>query len=267
MMNKNILLVLGGFFTILFFLIVLVPPSSNTAYSQAFYYTPTPQSDGRIVYIVKANDTCQSIALKNNIDIQVLRELNNLTFSTERDECQFIREGQELLIGVLQASTPTPTSPVPLEPSPTPFKGNGTICIFLFNDSNGNALAEETEIGLGGGQVSITDPLSRVNLTGATIEGTAEGSEALCFEDIPEGQYSISVAIPEGYNPTTVLNFTLDLGAGDSSTIDFGAQPSSRLRPPLSGDGSPSPLLAVLGLFFIAAGVGLWFYLRKISRA
>ena len=262
-MNKKILLILGVFCAAMLFLIMLVPPASDTAFSQAFYYTPTPQSDGRIVYIVKANDTCLSISLKNSISEQILRELNNLTYSTERDDCLFIREGQELLIGVLQASTPTPTSSVPLAPSPTPFKGNGTICIFLFNDTNGNALAEETETALAGGQVSITDPLSRVNLTGATLDTGG----ALCFEDVPEGQYSISVAIPEGYNPTTVMNFTLNLGAGDSSTVDFGAQPSSRLRPNSSGGSTPSPLLAVLGLFFIAVGVGLWFYLRKISRA
>ena len=204
-MNKKFLPALGIFAAALLVLVWLAAPTSASVYSQAFYYTPTPQSDGRIVYIVKAGDTCLSIALKNGISDQVLRELNNLTFSTERDECQFIREGQELLIGVLQASTVTPTSSVPLAPSPTPFMGNGTICVYLFNDTNGNALAEETEIGLGGGQVSITDPLNRVNLTGATLEGTAEGSEALCFEEIPEGQYSISVAIPEGYNPTTVM--------------------------------------------------------------
>lgn len=261
-MNKKNLFVLGIFCATLLLLLILVTPAPDSAYSQAFYYTPTPQSDGRIVYIVKANDTCQSIALKNNIDIQALRELNNLTYSVERDECQFIREGQELLIGVLQASTPIPTSPVPLEPSPTPFKGNGTICVLLFNDSNGNALAEETETALAGGQVSITDPLNRVNQTGATLDT----GDPLCFEDIPEGQYSISVAIPEGYNPTTVMNFTLNLRAGDSSTIDFGAQPSSRLRPAISGEGTTSPLLAVLGLFFIAAGLGLWFYLRKLTR-
>jgi len=262
-MNKKLPLILGMLCATMLFLLVLVTPAPDSAYSQAFYYTPTPQSDGRIVYIVKAGDSCISIALKNGISDQMLRELNNLTFSTERDDCQFIREGQELLIGVLQASTVTPTSSVPLEPTPTPLKGNGTICIFLFNDINGNALAEENEVGLAGGQVSITDPLSRVNLTGATLEGT----EALCFEEIPDGRYSISVAIPEGYNPTTVMTFTLNLNAGDSSTIDFGAQPSSRLRPAASAGESPSPLLAVLGLFFIAAGVGLWFYLRKISRA
>ena len=238
---------------------MLFASNPKTAFSQAFYYTPTPGIDGRILYTVKENDTCISIALKNGISEEQLRQLNNL----QANDCMAIRPGQQLLIGVRQENTPTPTSAVPLTPSPTPIKGNGTICIFLFNDTNGNAMAETGEPPLASGQVSITDQLSRVNLTGATLDT----GDPLCFENIPEGDYNLSVAIPEGYNPTTSMNYKLALGAGDSATVDFGAQPGSRLITSASEGSRPSLLLAVLGLFFIAAGLGLWFYVRRMSRS
>ena len=108
--------------------------------------------------------------------------------------------------------------------------------------------------------MSVTNRLNTVNLTGIT---DASG-DALCFSDIPEGDYNVSVAIPEGYNPTTVMNYAIAIGAGEVSTIDFGAQPGSGLHPAFSEE-HPSPLLLVLGVFFIAAGVGLWFYTKKIA--
>ncbi len=232
--------------------------SPQVAYSQAFYYTPTPGVDGRILYTVSENDTCISIALKNGISEQQLRELNNL----QGDDCNFLIPGKQLLIGVRQENTPTPTSAVPLTPSPTPIRGNGTICIFLFNDTNGNALAETGELPLANGQVSITDQLNRVNLTGATLDT----GDPVCFENIPEGDYNLSIAIPEGYNPTTSMNYQLALNAGDSATVDFGAQPGSRLITVAAEGSRPSALLAVLGIFFIAVGAVLWFYVRRMAR-
>lgn len=258
-MKINRILSASGLLLAVFFIIFLLFTSTpRTAYSQAFYYTPTPGADGRILYTVKENDTCISIALKNGISEQQLRELNNL----QANDCMAIRPGQQLLIGVRQENTPTPTSAVPVTPSPTPIKGNGTICIYLFNDTNGNAMAETGEPPLAKGQVSITDPLSRVNLTGATLDT----GEPTCFENIPEGDYNISVAIPEGYNPTTVMNYKLTLNAGDSATVDFGAQPSSRLITSAAEGPRPSILMAVLGIFFIAVGVGLWVYVRRMSH-
>jgi len=244
-----------GLFALVFLgLLFLLPTTASAPMPQAAIATPTPGEDGRITYIVKENDTCISIALTMGITENELRELNNL----QGDECQFLFVGQELIIR--QALTPTPTQEATAAPTPTPFAGNGTICIFLFIDENGNALAEETELPLAGGAVSVTNRLGTVNETGTT---DASG-DPICFADIPEGDYNISVAIPEGYNPTTVMNYALTLGAGEISTVDFGAQPSSALRPAF-GEEQPSPLFLVLGIFFIAAGVGLWFYVRRMA--
>lgn len=255
-MMKKILQAIGLFFIALMFLVLLAPSAARSIQAQAVISTPTPGADGRILYVVKENDTCISIALTMGITEQQLRENNNL----EGDDCQFLFVGQELLIAIKEADTPTPTSEAPAAPTPTPFKGNGTICIYLFNDENGNALAETTELPLAGGAVSVTNRLGTVNQT----DTTADTGESLCFAEIPEGDYNISVAIPEGYNPTTVMNYALTLGAGEVSTINFGAQPGSGLRQTFQED-RPSPLFLVLGLFFVAVGVGLWFYVRRMA--
>ena len=254
MIRKN-MRAFGLLSIILFLIIMLVSTTASAPRPQAVISTPTPQADGRIIYIVKENDTCISIALLMGISEQELRELNNLG----AEDCQFIYPGQELLIGILEEATPVPTTEATAAPTPTPFKGNGSICIYLFIDENGNALLEETELPLDGGVVSVTDRLNTINLTGTT---DASG-DALCFSDLPEGDYNISVAIPEGYNPTTVMNYAITIGAGEVSTIDFGAQPGSGLRPEFSEE-SPSLLFLVLGIFFIGAGVWLWFYVRRM---
>ena len=115
--------------------------SGSHPLSQAFYFTPTAQPDGRILYTVNEGENCQSIAIKNGIDEGQLRALNNL----QGDDCLYLQIGQQLLIGVLEEPTATSEQEVTPEPSPTPIKGNGTICIYLFNDENGNAMPEETE--------------------------------------------------------------------------------------------------------------------------
>ncbi len=255
-MIRKIIRAFGLLSVVLILIIIMIPTTASAPIPQAVISTPTPQADGQIIYIVKENDTCISIALLMGISEQELRELNNL----EGDDCDFLWVGQELLVGIKEEDTPVPTTEVTTAPTPTPFKGNGSICIYLFNDENGNALAEETEQPLAGGAVSVTDRLNTINLTGTT---DASG-DSICFSEIPEGDYNISVAIPEGYNPTTVMNYAIEIGAGEISTIDFGAQPGSGLHPAFSEE-STSPLLLVLGIFFIGAGVGLWFYVRKMA--
>ena len=256
-MEKKIHRILGVFAVSIISIVVLVQTTVAAPLPQAVISTPTPGEDGRIIYIVKENDTCISIALIMGISEQELRELNNL----EAEDCQFLFVGRELLVGIKPEDTPVPTSEAILEPTATPFKGNGSVCVYLFNDENGNALAEENEIALAGGAVSVSNRLNTVNLTGTTDDS----GEALCFAEIPEGDYNISVAIPEGYNPTTVMNYALTIGAGEISTVDFGAQPGSGLRP-IVGEEPPSILMLGLGIFFIAAGIGLWFYVRRLQR-
>ena len=96
---------LGLFSMIAIPLLVLIPTTASVPLPQAVIATPTPGADGRIIYIVKENDTCISIALLMGISEQELRELNNLA----AEDCQFIFVGQELLVGIVEEPTPEPT--------------------------------------------------------------------------------------------------------------------------------------------------------------
>jgi hypothetical protein len=204
---------------------------------------------------VGAGESCLSISLKTGVSIEQLRALNNTL-----DENCTLMEGQELLLAVVEA-TPLPpqTTPTPEGPTPTPFNGNGSICVFLYNDINGNALAEENEAAIPGGEVSLTDRQGEISL----VETTLFGLEPLCFEDIPEGEYNVSVAAPDGYNPTTLMNYALALKAGESSILDFGAQQSSSAAPTPVSEGGRSPLLGILGGILVLIGIGMGVYVWR----
>ena len=241
-------------------LAALLTVFSVPAAAQIYYQTPTPGADGRIVYKVQQNDTCTSIALKNNITMDQLTKLNDL-----KGDCT-LQVGQELLIALVEVVTPTigPTvTPTRSGPTPTPFNGNGQICVLLYTDLNGNAMAETGETTIAGGAISITDRQGKVSLT-----GTSTGSnKPVCFENVPEGEYNVSVAVPEGFNPTTTLNYALTLKAGDQTTLDFGAQLSSNAQPaPTASESNNSPLLAILGGVLLVGGVALAIYFRSLRR-
>ncbi|WP_448334608.1 LysM peptidoglycan-binding domain-containing protein [Bellilinea sp.] len=248
-------LLLGGLIFLLS--LSLIQPSASQA--QVLYFTPTPNENGQIFYTVKEGDTCISVSLLNQVSLDDLRRLNNL------DAACVLITGSKLLLGTVE---PQPTSAVlptetPVLPSPTPFRGTGRVCIVLFNDVNGNALAEEGESAIPGGAVSITDRLGRVSLTGETSPSLEEPA---CFDNLEEGEYNISVAIPQGYNPTTLLNYALEVSAGDNSVLDFGAQLSSQAVPTPVSEGGRSPLMAVMGGIILLAGLGLAVYARLLTR-
>jgi len=236
--------------------------------------SPTPDADGNIIYIVQPNDTCLSIALRFlNGDVNRLIELNNLGA-----EC-VILEGQQLLLGISEVPTATegpPPAATSDAPTPTPTPGSGVICVMLFDDINGNGRKDPEEFPMPGGAISITDREGLTSLTGLTVIDsdltTADELEPICFENLPEGDYNISVGPPEGYNPTTVMNYPLTLKAGDRSILDFGAQTSSagalvaEQEGPAIAGGQRSPLLGIIGGIMILFGIGLGIYLRVLRR-
>ena len=239
-------------------LLILQPLLSAPASAQVYIYTPTAESNGNIYYVVKSGDSCQSIALINNVSIDLLRSYNQLNTG----DCEKLTVGKKLLIGIVPTAvitpgpSPTPTSSIP---TPMPVVGQGTICVYLFNDVNGNAIAETGENSLAGGEISVSNAAGDYSKTASS---TSDNTPA-CFKDINEGKYTISVAIPEGYNATTSQNYTVQLKAGDTSTIDFGAQASSHLNLGTGGSGNSSLLLAVIGGFVLLAGlaIGIYVYL------
>lgn len=230
---------------------------------QVFYFTPTAQPDGRIIYTVKEGDSCISIALLNNITEDQLRLLNDL----DNDACLFLRIGRELVLGTVEApSSPAPElTPTPILPSPTPFNGTGDLCVLLFEDINGNTLIDDStiELPLAGGAVSVNDRLGRVSLTEDT-----NNLEEICFQGLDEGEYTVSVAVPSGYNPTMRNSATLQLQAGDIVRVDFGAQLSSVGEAQIEDNpaSSRSPILGILGGLILVLGIGFGLYAIRIQR-
>ena len=252
------LLLVGGFGVIL-----STPLFATPVNAQIYYYTPTAEANGNVYYIVKENETCEGIAALNMVDIAVLQALNNLS----PEDCNTLQVGQQLLLGTVPTQmvtigpSATPTSNLP---TPEPIKGYGTLCVYLFNDINGNAMAETnetTDTGLAGGEISITNKAGDYSRTGTTIDT----GEALCFTEAPEGEYTISVAIPDGYNPTANQNYTINLKAGDTATVNFSAQASSTL-PEVTQERSSSGFLAIIGGLIVVAGIGLGVYAKVIRR-
>ena len=242
-------------------------PSGQAAPLAQFtpFPTPTPGPDGRILYIVQPGDTLLRISLIAGVSLDELRGLNNLVGDN-------ITAGQELLLGLGGPSEVTPTpgpSPTPTAvlPTPSPQPGLGTLCILLYLDENGDAVRQEEEESIPGGAISIGNRAGSVSIT----DNTTAGLEHTCFAELPQDEYNITVAIPEGYNPTTTSSFVLDLNAGDETYLDFGAQVSSRSEPeaaPAAAEepGGRSPLLGIIGGLFLAIGLGLALFAGRLLR-
>ena len=240
--------------------------------------TPTPGPDGRIIYIVQPNDTLWRISAITGVKIETIRDLNNLGANDA------ILPGEKLLIGYAGPSINAPTSgPIPtrpaLTPSPTPPPGWGVLCVLLYNDLNGDSMRQEAEPSIPGGEISVSNRLGTVSLTGETPSGgiatnivnpTPQERGYTCFDQLLQGEYLISVAAPEGYNRTTSLNTNLDLEAGQTTQIAFGAQANSELEAQqaiIPESPSKSPLIGIVGGALLLAGVTLGIYAALLRRA
>lgn len=242
-------------------------PASAAPLGQAAYPSPTPGPDGRIIYIVKAGDTCTQISLLYGVTLDYLRTTNQL------DENCTLRDGQPLMLGVGGPSVASPTpgpSPTPTSILPTPTPGAGgtaEVCVLMYDDANGNGLRQETEMGVAGGAISLTSVdglISRTDITVAQIDPETEDALRICFTNLSPGEYTVSGAPPADFNPTTSLSATIAVIPGDVAFVDFGAQ--SRTAAGLGGSDGPSPLLGVLGVLFLLGGLGLGVYAWRIMR-
>lgn len=225
--------------------------------------TPTPGPDGRIIYIVQPGDTLWRIAALADISIDQLRALNNLTAS------DVIAPGDEIFLGLGGPATPIPlaqptVTPTPSGPTPTPEMGYGSLCVILYDDANGDAIRQEEEPSIPGGAISISNTDGSLSIT----EDTLSGLDHFCVENLEEGEYNITVGIPEGYNPTTASNASIMLNGGDETYMDFGAQPNSETlaaAPAPVGTGR-SPLLGIVGGLILLLGIGLGIYAALMKR-
>ncbi|HRQ22624.1 MAG TPA: LysM peptidoglycan-binding domain-containing protein [Anaerolineales bacterium] len=236
-------------------------PANAAPNSQQQYATPTPGPDGRIIYIVQPGDNCFRVAALHGMTIEQLRQLN-----ARLDENCTLVEGQELLIGIVSPATETPEAMLtPGEPTatPTPLSGTTEICVLLFNDANGNALIEDGENAVAGGAVSVTEINGKYSASQDTIApADLTVYQGICFTNIPEGTYNITVGIPDNYNPTMELNYSLDVNAGDRAFVDFGIQSRDIVVDPAAETpgSNRSSWLGIFGILFLLAGVGLGYY-------
>ncbi|MFN8381082.1 MAG: LysM domain-containing protein [Anaerolineales bacterium] len=243
----------------------------NAAPGAQQFSTPTPGADGRIIYIVQPGDGCFRVAALNNITVDQLRQLN----STLDENCTLV-EGQELLVGIVSVVlTPTigapPTVGAPTA-TPTPLSGTTEVCVLLFDDSNGDALRQETEPAVAGGAVSLTENNGKYSAALDTIiPADPTVYQGICFSDIPEGNYNITVGIPDNYNPTMDLNYSLDVNAGDRAFVDFGIQSKDVVVDTAAADDNKSNsgrsvLLGIFGALFLLGGAGLGYYAWRSGR-
>ncbi len=248
-------------------------PANAASNTQQVIPTATPGVDGRILYVVQPGDSCFRVAAIHSITIDQLRQLNS-----KLDENCTLIEGQELLIGIVSlAGTPTAgPSPTPAPPtaSPTPFTGTTEICILLFNDTNGNSLREETEPAVAGGAVSVTENNGEYSAAQDTIiPADPEAYQGICFSNVPEGNYNITVGIPENYNPTMNLSYALNVNAGDRAFVDFGIQSKEGGIGTGGGEGGEkepepetSPIFGIIGGAFLLAGAALGYYAWRSGK-
>jgi LysM repeat protein len=248
--------------------VVLPMHSVNAAPPVQGFVTATPGADGRILYTVVTGDSCSSVAFQHGITVPQLRQYN-----TRLDADCTLSIGEKLVVGLAPAPGPTagpaPTL-APPTPTATPFNGTTEVCVLLFDDFNGDALRQETEFGIDGGAVSLTNLngsySETLNTTAALDPDTAEPVRA-CFLEVPQGQYNVGVAVPDGYNPTMLVSYQLTIKAGDRASVDFGAQSkTSTAVEPVTEGNNRSSALGFFGLLLLLGGIGLGYYAYRANQ-
>jgi hypothetical protein len=269
-MKARIPLFLCSFVLLLFFFSILLPlQGAHAAPPAQGFITATPGPDGRILYTVADGDNCGQVALLHGITVQQLRQ-----FNPRLDPDCSLSVGQQLVVGLAEAEAPT-AGPSTAEPSPTvtptPVSGTTEVCVLLFDDVNGDALRQETEFGIEGGAVSLTNingSYSETLTTSSAVDPDLLEPIRACFIDVPSGDYNISMAVPDAYNPTMVVSYTLTVKAGDRASVDFGAQSKTITVSETtdSAEGNRSSILGIFGFLLLLGGAGLGYYAYRSGQ-
>ncbi len=259
------------FFCLCLLAALIVHPVRASSQAQVAYQTPTALADGRIIYVVQAKDSCLRIQLLTGVKVDQLILLNKL------DQNCTIAPGKELILVIITPQAKPTLNPAitatPLLPTPTPIKGTGQICVQLYKDANGNGFQEDGEALMDGGVTSIVDSTGKFSKTGST---SSDPKLPYC-ENVPEGEYHISMGTPDGYNATTVTARVITVQAGDIAYVPFGAQVSSKSVavapapvPPAAAPTAPDPsrnlTFAIVGGLFLLVGLGLGIYVLVMKR-
>lgn len=192
------------------------PPTATPGPSPTPLPTSTPRPDGAIVHIVQAGDTLFGIALRYDVPVDQIRELNASSLGPN----DLIRVGQELVIS-LPSETPTP-SPPPQPPTPTaapvsPTPEGASICVLAFHDRNGDRVRDADEGLLPNAEFTLA------NASGVVAKYTTDGvSEPYCFTGLDPGNYRVIQSSPPGYEPGSSPEQNVALAEGTSFDFQFG---------------------------------------------
>lgn len=257
-------------FALILFLCFGLSLRAQAAPPQQQFQTNTPLPDGQIFYQVQTGDTCGRIALFHGISLEQLLEQN----PGINKDCSNLQIGQKILIALAGpgGATVAPGTSLPtVAPTvtPTPLAGTTEICVLLYNDMNGDALRQAEEPAIAGGAVSVTETNGLYSKTLQTLVNPDPNAyPGVCFSDVPEGSYNIGVAIPDNYNATTNLTYTLIVKPGDRAEVSFGAQSrdTGGAQPGSSSPdgGGTSPILGFFGGFLLLGGLGLGYYALRL---
>ena len=200
------------------------PPTATPGPSPTPLPTPTPRPDGSIVHVVESGDTLGSIAMRYDVSVDELQELNAGSIGADN----LIRVGQELVVSVPsetstatplpQPPTQTPEAEAETSPSATPESEGASVCVVAFHDRNGDTVRDPDS----------EDLLPNVNFTlanasGVVAEYTSDGvSEPYCFTGLAPGSYRVIQQAPAGYEPTSLPEQNVALAEGTSFDLQFG---------------------------------------------
>jgi hypothetical protein len=200
------------------------PPTATPGPSPTPLPTPTPRPDGSIVHVVQSGETLTSIALRYDVSVDEIRQLNAGSIGPN----SLIRVGQELVISVpseAPTSTPLPQPPtatpqpeVAEGPSSTPAPEGASVCVLAFNDRNGNTVRDPDTEGL---LPNVKFTLARAS--GVVAQYTSDGvNEPYCFTGLDPGSYRVIQQAPAGYEPTGLPEQNVALAEGTSFDLQFG---------------------------------------------
>lgn len=259
------------------------PPPPTVRVVPTKFFTPTPNAEGKIIYVVQPGNTIIDICgvIGRGSDptcITDIQKWNGLSGS-------IISVGQQLIIsdpgGTPPAATAAPTQSLPTEvptvdvnaptaapteipaaaPTATaPGGGAGSICVTLYNDANGNGILDAGEGLVAGGQFALLDINASTTVQTYTTDGA---SEPHCFEGLASGSYRVSSTAPAGYKATTRSDWDLTLAAGSTANLEFGAQSTGGTATPGGSDSSTGnsalirAVLAAAGVILLLAAAGV----------
>ena len=206
------------------------------------------QQTGDLIHTVEAGETLISIASSYGVTLDAILRLNNL------DPDAYLQIGQRLLV-VPDAGLGDDTAesesqePERLDPPADRFADapvieaaapimdpaelSPQICFLMYADANHNGSREADESRLSQGEITLYDAADIERLHYMT-DGE---SEPYCLRDLERQQYRLEAIAPSGYSLRGAQSLRLDLRAGGTLELEFGAQTGQ----PAMNDPASSP--------------------------